>query len=355
MVTRNGIGWWTAAVLATAGMLVVLGPNETNARTKNPPGCRNAGPQAHNPNCSGGSGTHVPARPEKDPVPIQTVPQAGGGDAATPAAPTPTPVAPAPLPAAPPPAPSTPTPSAPNPTPTQATPAPAPAAPNPTRPTAPAGQARGAGNALTTGSPGRAAGPAPDTFGMNAGHGQPVSGYGTHIVPGDPLHLPRLVPLLGAGRGAEGIDGDATLPSRIQPLPPTDVRVGDYTNPVAGFRPDGAAEQGTPGSATGTGGQGQLLVHIQRHDGTPTHETHVPPKPGKNFVPGYRSYLVSSDGQVSACVISGMGKRTVINQAGQSASYGHSETLHFRSSSTAHLPSNHQLTSRCLVSVQKGE
>jgi hypothetical protein len=208
----------------------------------------------------------------------------------------------------------------------------------------------------------------------SGGHGEVTSGYGGHIVPVEPLHLPDLVRHLnpgssGCGENAEasrrpradasgeevranrdasgctGASGTA-LPSRINPIAPTDINPGQYAAPVSGFR------HASGGSGGRTGGQGDLHIHVQRHVGTPAFNTHVPPKPGKNMVPGYRSTLVATDGTVSTCVMSGMGRRVVINQDGQSASYGHAETMHFRSRSAAHLPSNHQLASRCLISVE---
>ncbi len=98
---------------------------------------------------------------------------------------------------------------------------------------------------------------------------------------------------------------------------------------------------------------GAILVHVQQHSGEPEYDTYVPPKPGNNFVPGYRSYLTSDNGHVSTCVISGMGRRSVINQYGQTVSYGHSQTYSLRSSSVGHLPANRRLTSRCLVSIKQ--
>ncbi|MCK5778898.1 MAG: hypothetical protein KAH11_08905 [Rhodospirillales bacterium] len=172
--------------------------------------------------------------------------------------------------------------------------------------------------------------------------------YSNHIVPENPLYLPELKQHLQAPKGAgTAARSGTTLPSRIQPIAPTDVQPGQLAEPVSPF---GHADGGSEGR---TGGQGDKFIHVQYHEGEPNYDTHVPPKPGKNFIPGYRAYLVSNDGSSRACVMSGMGQRVVINQSGQSASYGHAETVHFRSSSTAHLPSNHQLASRCLVSVSK--
>jgi len=71
-----------------AAAVLMLAPQHADAKTKNPPGCKNSSPTAHNPNCSGGSGTHVPSTPDKPAVQINTVTHgnsgAGAGSAATP-------------------------------------------------------------------------------------------------------------------------------------------------------------------------------------------------------------------------------------------------------------------------------
>lgn len=175
------------------------------------------------------------------------------------------------------------------------------------------------------------------------GHGEQAVGYPVHIVPEYPLHDEKLSSQIQAVDNQASDELGSAPPTRTQSVSVTDVQPGDFN----------AGAQAASGAIGSTGGLGDVLVHVQRHNGTPTYSTHVPPKPGKNFVPGYRAKLVGPDGSSSECVLSGMGKRVVVNQHGQSASFGHSETIHFRSSSSAHLPSNHQMTNRCLVSVQK--
>ena len=178
-------------------------------------------------------------------------------------------------------------------------------------------------------------------------HGQKLDNYNPNIVPKDPLYVPNLVPSLNAGSDSgSGGNSGSSLPSDIPTIPPTDIRQGQYGAPVSGFDHTGGNTFGK------TGGLGYKFVHVQKLDGYARFDTHVPPKPGKNFVPGYRAVLETRDG-ISSCVMSGMGRRTIINQNGQAISLGHAETIHFRSSSTAHLPSNHQQSSHCLISVQK--
>ena len=100
--------------------------------------------------------------------------------------------------------------------------------------------------------------------------------------------------------------------------------------------------------------QKQILMHIQNSATQNPGTSFIPPKPGRNFIEGYRAYYVDRNSVLSACVLSGLGKRTTENQVNAEWSVGHSETLHFRSTSTAHLPSNRAHASHhCLVTVNK--
>ena len=100
--------------------------------------------------------------------------------------------------------------------------------------------------------------------------------------------------------------------------------------------------------------QKQILMHIQNSATQNPGTSFIPPKPGRNFIEGYRAYYVDRNSVLSACVLSGLGKRTTKNQVNAEWSVGHSETLHFRSTSTAHLPSNRAHASHhCLVTVNK--
>jgi len=335
---------------------------DSDAKSKNPPGCKNSSPTAHNPNCSGGSGTHTPATPDKPAVEINTVTHSNGGGS-VPLAPTPSGGSGA-------------TPQAvgaggsdlnfnsisgslgnqgndkPVGNAGGATSTPSLFIPEPT-PTSNTATSSGSGATISTGGGGSSAsssavsGASSGSSISNTGHGDVLDGYNPNIVPENPLHSPDIVPHLTAepGGGSTGKTG-VNLPSRIGQIAPTDITAGQYAPPVSGLGHEGGNTFGQ------TGGLGYKFVHVQELDGYPRFDSHIPPKPGKNYVPGYRSVMVSRDG-TSYCVMSGMGRRTIINQHGLAISLGHAETVHFRSSSTAHLPSNHQMASHCLVSIRK--
>jgi hypothetical protein len=100
-------------------------------------------------------------------------------------------------------------------------------------------------------------------------------------------------------------------------------------------------------------GKNQIHLHIQASDGKPNSEF-IPPKPGRNFVDGYRAYFVDSNGRVENCILSGLGRRKVTNHNGSEWIAGHAESIHFKSSTTAHLPSNHgRKSALCICSVSK--
>ena len=100
-------------------------------------------------------------------------------------------------------------------------------------------------------------------------------------------------------------------------------------------------------------GKNQIHLHVQTSDGK-SNTTFIPPKPGRNFVDGYRAYFVDSNGKVENCILSGLGRRKVTNHNGSEWIVGHSESIHFKSSTTAHLPSNHgRKSALCICSVSK--
>ncbi|NIY74671.1 hypothetical protein HED22_03360 [Thalassospira sp. HF15] len=343
-----------------AAAVLLLAPQHSDAKTKNPPGCKNSSPTAHNPNCSGGSGTHVPSTPDKPPVEINTITHGNSGSGAV-AMPSVVPsgggagsaAGSAPLSSIPSAKPSG-----------TISRAPASASTNSVQPSGAGGNGSSGGVVII--APSNGASGAPANNATNAvtgtsvaptntssaasadrshGHGEVLEGHDPNIVPVNPLHAPAVVPhLRPATNRASTFSGNR--PSRIEQIAPTDIAAGQYGEPVSGF---GHASGNSFGQ---TGELGYKFVHVQELDGYPRYDSHIPPKPGKNFVPGYRAVLVSRDG-VSTCAISGMGRRTIVNQNGHTISIGHAETLHFRSSSTAHLPSNHQMASHCLVSIKK--
>jgi hypothetical protein len=100
-------------------------------------------------------------------------------------------------------------------------------------------------------------------------------------------------------------------------------------------------------------GKNQIHLHVQTSDGK-SNTKFIPPKPGRNFVDGYRAYFVDSNGKVENCILSGLGRRKVTNHNGSEWIVGHSESIHFKSSTTAHLPSNHgRKSALCICSVSK--
>jgi hypothetical protein len=100
-------------------------------------------------------------------------------------------------------------------------------------------------------------------------------------------------------------------------------------------------------------GKNQIHLHVQTSDGK-SNTKFIPPKPGRNFVDGYRAYFVDSNGKVENCILSGLGRRKVTNHNRSEWIVGHSESIHFKSSTTAHLPSNHgRKSALCICSVSK--
>lgn len=97
-----------------------------------------------------------------------------------------------------------------------------------------------------------------------------------------------------------------------------------------------------------------ILLHQQKGAPITNGKGFIPPKPGHNLVHGYRAFYVDTSGVESICVLSGLGNRQTSNQTGAMWRSGHTEVLHFRSTSTAHLPSNRaHAGNHCIVSAKK--
>ncbi len=97
-----------------------------------------------------------------------------------------------------------------------------------------------------------------------------------------------------------------------------------------------------------------ILLHQQKGAPITNGKGFIPPKPGHNLVHGYRAFYVDTSGVESVCVLSGLGNRQTSNQTGAMWRSGHTEVLHFRSTSTAHLPSNRaHAGNHCIVSAKK--
>ncbi|MEK9747006.1 MAG: hypothetical protein VW204_04985, partial [Pelagibacteraceae bacterium] len=100
--------------------------------------------------------------------------------------------------------------------------------------------------------------------------------------------------------------------------------------------------------------QDNIHIHIQKH--SKSSNKFIPPKPGRNHIQGYRSLYVDRDNKIHSCILSGLGKRKISNHLGNEWVIGHSESLHFKSSTTAHLPSNHGNKSpECICTVIKNK
>ncbi|MBO6521226.1 MAG: hypothetical protein JJ900_09915 [Rhodospirillales bacterium] len=338
MVTKAPNAYAVPALVVLIAALVAFAPGTPFAKP-NPPGCKNPGAQVNNPNCTGGGDTHIPIIPIPRPTPIVTIP-------ITPTVPVlpPAQVRP-PIGIVPPPVQPVTPPIGTIPPPQQVRPpiGVIPPATGTTDSTAtvtpPAGQPqRGAPRFAdrdctvtdqrapcaggATGAPGRAF--VFELTDENAASGGVVDSGAPAIVSDDVTRTPELDALMAKTGSDDDVGIFDHIPNRA-----------------------GAGRQG------GKGGEayGSILVHVQRHTGEPTYATHVPPKPGNNLVPGYRAFLVTDDGKASTCVLSGMGRRTVVNQSGQAISRGHTQAYRIRSFTAATLGANRPSGSYCLVSV----
>ena len=138
------------------------------------------------------------------------------------------------------------------------------------------------------------------------------------------------------------------VPSKPQAQP--QVVIGTYGPSWSGFSPVVV----TPQKGTKPMHPHMVNVHTtqaKNPDHHPNH--HIPSVAGKGMIDGHRSQFVQANGHVWTCALSGMSRRVIKDQMGKSRLVGHAETLHFRDSTTAHLPSNHRLEANCLVTVNK--
>lgn len=277
----------------------------SDARRSNPPGCRNANAAAHNPNCAGQTETHVAVPAQPTPVQVDTTTSSvGAGAISTSGGNT-------------------------------------------------VGGTTSPDSGIVTGTYGKPITGFSPVISVTGSFGQAVTGFSPYMVPPDPILIPVLAPYMVPN------PVPSAIPTRVPYLAPSLIVTGRYPPPVVGFHPyiapvpSGTAGQtGGPAAAGGSVG-GSVHMHVQNAGGNQENNQHVPPLPGNNMVPGYRAFFVGEDGQVSACMVSGLRRRVVVNQEGHESRAGHSETLHFRSATIAHLPSNRKRTNRCLVSIRK--
>ena len=328
MVIRKITEWKSMqySVLAVALLLLTASPVEAKS---NPPGCRNANAAAHNPNCQGGGGAHVTILPKPTTTNVQTVVVApgsaqtgqvsGGSGELVPvivtAQPQQTFTGYSPYhvpPLVPPLAPSVVPHPVPNKVP-QATPYLVP-------------------NQIVTAS-------SPKTF----------TGY-------SPYYVPTLAPTLAPSMVPHPVPNK--VPQAIPNLVPSQIVTANPPKVFSGYSPyivpKSPLHKATEGPVGGVLHPKQILLHRQQGAPVADGKSFVPPKPGRNLVYGYRAFYVDENGVESLCVLSGLGSREIKNQAGVQWRSGHSETLHFRSTSTAHLPSNRSHAgNHCLVSAKK--
>jgi len=313
--------------IATAA-LTLLSPSQAEAK-RNPPGCQNANAAAHNPNCQGGGGTHVTVAPKPLTTSVQTivvapgnavtVQPAGSGGTSAPVIVKPD-------------APQTYTGYSPYYVPTLA-PALVPLrvpqkAPN----MVPQAKPYLVPKQIVTANP-------PKTF----------SGY-------SPYYVPVLAPVLAPNKVPHLVPNK--MPQAVPNLVPKPSVTANPPQVISGYSPYILPQTGA-GKVNGkTGGtqihQKEILLHLQKGAALTDGKGFIPPKPGHNLVYGYRAVHIDSNGVESVCVLSGLGSRETRNQAGAKWRAGHTEVLHFRSTSTAHLPSNRAHTgNHCLVSAKK--
>lgn len=334
---------WVSAVVTISGSAVF---HTSDAAAKfNPPGCKNAGAGAHNPNCNGDSSTHPPVPLPVTTTTVQTI-------VVTPTTSTPS---------------------------TAQTGASGPGSPAPIVITPSAPQTiTGYSPSATYGAPVTGYSPyhvpkpsivvTPDPpqtvtgFSPFAVHGPPITGYAPYLVP-QPMAQPPKPMTAIPGQTITGYSPYFVPPdpSVAGPAGQGTVTVTGQPGPaITGYSPYYAPNQPVqPSAQSGLSKSGQKsgshhLMHVQHGDKPVSTGGFVPPKPGDNFVDGYRSFYVDANGGIHACATAGLGKREVRNQVDAAWQAGHAETLHFRSATAAHLPANNRRhSSECLVSVQK--
>jgi len=294
----------------------------------NPPGCRNHNAAIHNPNCQGGSGTHITVAPKPTTANVQTIvvapvtsqigqtPGGGAGSAITTVTAKP---------------PKTFTGYSPYYVPTLAPSMVPTLVPQQVPNKVPQAHPYLVPKQIVTPNPPRT-----------------TEGYSPYYVPTlaptlTPFQIPNLVP--------------SKAPQAIPNLVPNQVVTANPNQVFFGYSPytlQPQSNMGPSGSVPGTLHPAQILLHRQHGGPIESGKNFIPPKPGRNLVYGYRAFHVDRDGVESVCVLSGLGSREIKNQVGVKWRTGHSEVLHFRSTSTAHLPSNRaQAGNHCLVSARK--
>ena len=176
---------------------------------------------------------------------------------------------------------------------------------------------------------------------------QEITGYGKV-----PQAIPALPQPIRSGRQP---DSQKYLTPTPQPYvtPPTPqptVVTGVFGPGYSGFAPVTAI----PSSHSHKGNGNEVVVHLSRPQ-KPEHSKfdHVPTVAGRAMTEGHRSQFVDGSGKVWTCALSGMGQRHIKDQNGVTYISGHSESLRFRSATTAHLPSNHRDEAKCVVTVNK--
>ena len=327
-----------AAIIVSTFVLAIVSPSQVEAK-RNPPGCHNANAAAHNPNCQGGGGTHVTVAPKPPTTDVQTVIVTPGN--------------------------------------TQTS------------------QNTGSGAGITT--PIVVTAVPPKTFTGNSPYFVPtlvpqsvpslvpqqvpkqivsvippksVTGYSPNFVPKAPQLVPTPVPQQVPKQNVLAIppktftgNSPYFVPKAPQLVPtPVPQQVPkQIVSAIPPKIPAGSSNIMKKGASIKnrkmSGSKSQvktILLHQQKGAPITNGKGFIPPKPGHNLVHGYRAFYVDTSGVESVCVLSGLGNRQTSNQTGAMWRSGHTEVLHFRSTSTAHLPSNRaHAGNHCIVSAKK--
>jgi len=315
--------------IITLFTLMLLATPQAEAK-QNPPGCHNHNAAIHNPNCQGGGGTHVTVAPKPATTSVQTVvvapANAQTGQSTGTGAGTSTPVIVTAAPQ------QTFTGYSPYYVPTLAPPLVPSPVPQQVPNMVPQARPYLVPNQIVTVNP-------PQSF----------TGY-------SPYYVPVLAPTLVPNKVPYPVPNK--VPQAIPNLVPNQIVTANPPQVFSGYSPYTSAQKSV-GKGQGKTGGGQLhpkqiLLHQQKGAPITDGTGFIPPKPGHNLVYGYRAFHVDSNGVESICVLSGLGSREMSNQAGAKWRSGHTEVLHFRSTSTAHLPSNRaHVGNHCLVSAKK--
>jgi hypothetical protein len=316
--------------LAFCAVSLVLFSTDQAEAKRNPPGCHNANAAAHNPNCQGGGGTHVTVAPKPATTSVQTVvvapanAQTGQSTGSGTGTSTPAIVTAAPQ--------QTFTGYSPYYVPTLAPPLVPSPVPQQVPNMVPQAKPYLVPNQIVTANP-----------------PQYLTGY-------SPYYVPVLAPTLVPNKVPYPVPNKA--PQAIPNLVPNQIVTSNPPQSFTGYSPYTSVHVSVGKGQGKTSGvqlhPKQILLHNQKGAPITDGTGFVPPKPGHNLVYGYRAFHVDTNGVESICVLSGLGSREMNNQAGAKWRSGHTEVLHFRSTSTAHLPSNKAHTgNHCLVSAKK--